>query len=328
MEADKLNLRPAQGQSVAAPNKSLLTRLVLLSYSRLDFQTDVGRASPSSLPANDRATCDGIFVMQPPGFVDIHCHLLPGMDDGASSWTESLEMAAMACADGVRMIVATTHQLGNFAHNRGDQIRRRAAELQQQLNENRIALQVLPGADVRIEAQMVEQIRRGEVLTLGDHGRHVLLELPHELYFPLEPVLQQLESAGLVGVLSHPERNQGLLREPQLIEPLIQRGCLMQVTAGSLLGGFGDASLGMAEWMVEKGLSHFLSSDGHGVKSRRPLLGRAYHRACELAGEELADAMCRENPAAVALGRDVPQMPRPRSRSSFLQSWIPWRRAA
>ncbi|HUG68491.1 MAG TPA: CpsB/CapC family capsule biosynthesis tyrosine phosphatase [Pirellulaceae bacterium] len=259
-------------------------------------------------------------------FVDIHCHLVPGIDDGAKSWQESLAMARMAVADGIETIVVTPHQLGGYAHNSGEMIRQRTAELQRELDAHDILLRVLPGADVRIDNGMIEGLKNGSVLTLGDHGRHVLLELPHEMYFPLEPVLDDLTRAGMVGILSHPERNQGLLKQPALIESLVDYGCLMQVTAGSLTGTFGPNSQDMAEWMLGEGLVHFISTDAHGPRARRPLLGRAFQRAAEMAGEETAIALCCGNPAAVASGHDVEAIPR-KTQRNVLASWFSWRKA-
>ena len=238
-------------------------------------------------------------------FADIHCHLLPGIDDGATDLQTSLAMAQMAVEDGMHTIVVTPHQLGNFAHNEGDAIRRQTLLLQRVLRERGIPLEILPGADVRIEDGMIELIRRGEVLTLGDHGLHVLLELPHELYFPLEGLLTALEREGITGILSHPERNLGILRDPGLLEPLVEQGCLMQVTAGSLMGSFGSRSQELAEWMVEHGLVHFLATDAHGVKSRRPLMRRAYDRVAELVGEAVAADLATINPELVACGKPV-----------------------
>ena len=169
-------------------------------------------------------------------FADIHCHLLPSIDDGASDLETSLAMAEMAVADGIHTIVVTPHQLGSFGHNTSDQIRGLTQELQHILDSEGIPLEILPGADVRIEEGMIEKLVSGEVLTLGDHRRHVLLELPHEMYFPLDNLLTELDRKGIIGILSHPERNAGLLRDPHLLLPLVDRGCLMQVTAGSLMG--------------------------------------------------------------------------------------------
>jgi protein-tyrosine phosphatase len=125
------------------------------------------------------------------------------------------------------------------------------------------------------------------------------------LYFPIEEILDSLQRIGMAGILSHPERNQGLLKQPRLIEPLVERGCLMQVTCGSLMGTFGVACQQMAEWMLEQGLTHFLATDAHGPNARRPLMKHAFRRAQEIVGEEIALDLCCVNPAAVAEGRDV-----------------------
>jgi protein-tyrosine phosphatase len=239
-------------------------------------------------------------------FVDIHCHLLPGIDDGAKSWDDALAMARLAVDDGTTTIIATPHQLGNFGHNRGGEICHLVDELQRRLDDACVPLRVLPGADVRIEPEMVERIPSGEVLTLGDHRCHVLLELPHELYFPVEPVLAELRRRKLVGILSHPERNEGILRQPDVLAPLVDAGCLMQITAGSLCGSFGSICQEFAEWMLQERLVHFVATDAHGTRSRRPLMRRAFERTCELTDEEIAIDLCSRNPGRVADGAAVP----------------------
>ena len=254
-------------------------------------------------------------------FVDIHCHLVSGIDDGAKSPEESLAMARLAVREGISQIVATPHQLGNYSCNTGAEIRRRVAELQAWFDAEAIPLKVLPGADVRIEPGLARMLKSGEVLTLGDHGKHVLLELPHELYIPLEPLLAQLKTVGIVGILSHPERNQGIIARPSVIEGLVDQGCLMQVTTGSLLGTFGPLCQKVAEQLLSKGLVHFLATDAHGSRNRRPLMRQAYQRAVELASEEVAQKVCSTFPAAVAAGKVVPagRLEAPKSRA-----WLPW----
>ncbi len=260
-------------------------------------------------------------------FVDIHCHLLPGIDDGAKSWEESLTMAQMAVADGFETIICTPHQLGNFRRNSGDLIRQHTEQMASFLADHNVPLRVMPGGDVRIEDDMFDLLQTGEVMTLGDQGRHVLLELPHELYFPLEGVLEKLDSMGMVGILSHPERNQGLLKNPELLVPLVEQGCLMQITAGSLMGTFSAASQQLAESMLRQRLVHFVSTDAHGPKSRRPLLGRAYHRVAEIDCEEVAELLCCENPAAVACGNNA-ELLEPQFENRGILDWFGWRKAA
>jgi protein-tyrosine phosphatase len=260
-------------------------------------------------------------------FVDIHCHLIPGIDDGAKSWNQSFTMAQMAVADGIGTIIATPHQLGAFAHNRGDAIRAKVQQLQAMLKQRQIPLTVLPGADVRIDSEMITKLRAGDVLTLADRRRHVLLELPHELYFSIDSLLTQLHSAGFVAVLSHPERNQGILKSPGVLEPLAAQGCLMQVTAGSLTGSFGPDSQQLSQWMLDRGLVHAIATDGHGPNARRPLMRRAYMRVAQLAGDDIARELCCHNPARIAAGQEVVSI-RPLTRNRRLASWLPWRKTA
>jgi protein-tyrosine phosphatase len=265
-------------------------------------------------------------VSDSPPFVDIHCHLAPAIDDGAKSWEDTFAMARIAVEEGIGTIVCTPHQCGNFSHNHGDAIRSLVAEVQTKLDENQIPLCVLPGADVRIEPGLVAMLRRGDVLTLADLHRHVLLELPHEMYVPLDKLLDELRASKMVGILSHPERNEGILARPSLIETLVEAGCLMQVTAGSLIGAFGPLVQKSAEAFVQQGCAHFISTDAHGPKSRRPLMRQAFQRCVQLVGEPAATLMCSTNPTAVVAGKDVPRgrlsvSARPKSASS-LGGWF------
>jgi len=239
-------------------------------------------------------------------FTDIHCHLLPAIDDGASSLDESLAMARMAVDDGIGTVTVTPHQLGAFRNNTGSLIRQRTEQMQRDLDHERIPLRILPGADVRIDETMMKGLLSGEVVTLGDQGKHVLLELPHELYFSLEPVLKELERLRIVGILSHPERNEGILRNPRIVSRLVEVGCLMQVTAGSITGTFGPLCQQVSESMLTQGLVHFVATDAHGSRRRRPRMRSAFDRVTVLAGSDAAQKICCDFPAAVARGDDVP----------------------
>lgn len=240
-----------------------------------------------------------------PAFVDIHCHLLPAIDDGPRDWDEALAMAQLAASQGTRTIVATPHQLGAFAHNRGERIRALAAELQQRIEAAGIPLRVLPGGEVRVESELIDRLAVDDALTLGDLGRHVLLELPHDVYLPIEPLVAELACRGIVAVLAHPERNQGLLHHPELVAQLVDAGCLLQLTAGSLCGSFGSDCQDLAEELLGDGLVHVVASDGHGSRSRRPLLDRAYDRIASLTTEQTAVELCCRNPARIAAGESV-----------------------
>lgn len=238
-------------------------------------------------------------------FVDIHCHVVPGIDDGSADLAESIAMAKMAGCDGTRRLIATPHQLGSNNHVTVEAIRSGVVRLQRVLETEGVAVSILPGADVRIEPELPKLLKQGKVLTLADRGRHVLLELPHDTYIPLEPLLAALGRQGLVGILSHPERNRGIIRTPDVMADVVAAGGLLQITAGSLLGSFGSGPQKIAEYAVENRLIHFIASDAHDTK-KRPFGMRAAHDAIvQLADERLATLVCCENPARVFAGDGV-----------------------
>ena len=151
----------------------------------------------------------------------------------------------------------------------------------------------------------------------------MLLELPHDVYVPLQRLLAELAAAGLVGILSHPERNLGILNRPSIPRRLVEQGCLLQVTAGSLTGAFGSEVQKFTESLVEQGLVHFVSTDAHGTKNRPPLLRPAFERVAELAGKDAARDLCCRHPGAVATGGMVPAGRRKSSKSAWT-GWFRW----
>ncbi|MEO1990521.1 MAG: CpsB/CapC family capsule biosynthesis tyrosine phosphatase [Pirellulales bacterium] len=238
-------------------------------------------------------------------FPDIHCHVLPGIDDGSANLAESLTMAKMALRDGTQSLIATPHQLGTNSHVSAEAIRQGVSSFQDALNKEEIAVTVRPGADVRIEPELPKLLKQGKVLTLSDQGKHVLLELPHESYFPLKPILYALKKQGLVGILSHPERNRGIIKCPDVIDDVIEAGGLLQITAGSLTGAFGRSPQKIAEYCVQHRLIHFIASDAHDTKNRPFGMTKAYELTIDLADEYLANLVCCENPKRVFHGDDV-----------------------
>ena len=180
-------------------------------------------------------------------------------------------------------------------------------------------------------------LKQGKVLTLADRGKHVLLELPHETYFPIDSLLKALRKQGLVGILSHPERNRGIIKNPDVMWDVVEAGGLLQVTAASLTGAFGSSCQEIAELAVDEGLIHFIASDAHDTKHRPFGMRDAYDTICDMAGEKLADLVCCENPARVFEGDDVKgglvgknsrrstqkrSKNKPKQRKGFVSSWF------
>jgi protein-tyrosine phosphatase len=247
--------------------------------------------------------------------------MLPGLDDGAATLDEAIAMAQIAIDDGVQTIVATPHQLSSHGQNSTTAILTASGQFQKILNQRNMPLRILPGADVRIEPELVQKIRDGEVVTLANRRRHVLLELPHDVFIPMNRLLEELKNLGITAILSHPERNRGILKQPDSLRTLVDNGCLLQVTAGSLMGIFGQDTQHFCKWMLAQGLVHFVSTDAHDTKRRIPAMQPAFERIVGLVGQKMAVMLCCINPAAVAAGQIVASKS-PQSHASLWKKWF------
>ena len=231
--------------------------------------------------------------------------MVPGIDDGSANLAESITMVQMALEDGTTSLIATPHQLGKNSHVTAEIIKDTVESLQAAVDAEDISVVVRPGADIRIGPELPKLFKQGKVLTLADRGKHVLLELPHDTYYPIDQLLKSLRKQGLVGILSHPERNRGIIKNPDVMWDVVEAGGLLQITAASLTGAFGSSCQEIAELAVDEGLIHFIASDAHDTKHRPFGMRDAYDTICDMAGEELADLVCCENPARVFEGDDV-----------------------
>jgi protein-tyrosine phosphatase len=264
-------------------------------------------------------------VPQPEPFVDIHCHLLPAVDDGATSWAETLAMARLAVSEGFSTIVATPHQLTNFVHVPVETIRERAAEVTRFLADQNVPLTVRPGAEVHLGPNTLSCFRADYLLSLGEHGRHMLIELPFESHFAIDDLLADLRARKIVPIMAHPERNRAMLAEPRHVADFVAQGVLMQLTSGSLTGSFGPDVQAFAEQLLADGLVHFVSTDAHGPRVRPPLMRAAFERVCDLAGKRTAIDLCCRHGETVASGGQVTAN---QSRRRKSLGWWPRRAAA
>jgi len=208
--------------------------------------------------------------------IDIHNHILPGLDDGAASIEEALQMAAISEADGVSTVVATPHVIAGLYDNTRQQIQKAVGFFNSILSEKGSLLQVLPGAEYRLEPDLPQRLCEGQLMTLNDTGRYLLIELPL-VFVPdyTEELLYEIQLQGVIPILAHPERNPELGRNPGLLLSLVQRGVLAQVTAGSLLGNFGRTAKRAAYKMFETGQAQVVASDAHSARRRSPALTAA-----------------------------------------------------
>ncbi|OPZ72745.1 MAG: Tyrosine-protein phosphatase YwqE [Firmicutes bacterium ADurb.Bin456] len=247
--------------------------------------------------------------------IDIHTHILPGLDDGPDSLEEALEMARRAVAGGARIMVATPHVVAGLYPNSREAVLAALGEFRRVLEENSIPLTVLPGAECRLEPDLDERLARGELLTINDGGRYLLVELPPMLVPEYTAqVCYQLRLRGVTPIIAHPERNAGLVREPGLLYDLISRGALSQITAGSLTGHLGSAAAAAAKKFLGLGYVQFIASDAHSCTGRGPLLAEAAGAAARLLGAEQGQSLVSGNPLRAIQGGWIEANPREASR--------------
>ncbi len=241
-----------------------------------------------------------------PQYVDIHCHCLAGVDDGPETSAESLNLCRALADDGIGVVVATPHQLGRFSgSNEASRIREAVSVLNEQLSRNEINLTVVPGGDVRVDERICRLIESDEILTLADGGRYVLLELPHEIFIDIEPLLVDLASMGIQGIVSHPERHWILSQQPDKMLKWIAGGAHLQVTAASLVGEFGSTVQRAAWHFLVSGWVSFVATDAHDTYGRRPLMSAAFEQIKTRLGEAVAREVCIKNPLIVSESRET-----------------------
>jgi protein-tyrosine phosphatase len=238
--------------------------------------------------------------------VDVHCHCLPGLDDGPATLADAVALCEVLVADGFTHVVATPHQLGRYdGRNEPDQVRAAAMELRSALAERAIPLHVDIGADVRIDERLVPMFRKGQVLSVADNRRYLLLELPHEVFLDPRRVISDLRREGVTTILTHPERHPHLQRHPEAMLPWIEMGTVVQLTAGSVIGDFGATAQRVAWQMLQRGWVSIIATDAHDTVRRPPRMTAAADAIGKQFSHAVARRLCVENPARVLKGEPI-----------------------
>lgn len=220
--------------------------------------------------------------------IDLHCHILPGIDDGAKDLETSLKMARIAVADGIRAIVCTPHILPGVYPNTGPEIRAAVERLEAEIAAAQIALRLTYGADVHIAPGLAGKLHGGEALSIHG-GRYFLFEPPHHMPPPrIDDEVFSLLSAGFVPIITHPERLTWIEKQYPLIKQMVKSGALLQITAGSLTGQFGTRPKYWAERILDEGLCHLLATDAHDPERRPPRLAEARDIVAKKFGDQEA----------------------------------------
>ncbi len=240
--------------------------------------------------------------------IDLHCHLLPGIDDGARDLDQALRLARMAVAGGITHCVATPHIHPGRYTNSLSSISKVFTELKDELERAGIPLQLGMAAEIRLSEEILAMVARQQVPFLGswEGDRVLLLELPHSHIPPgVEQLIRWLQKQKIRPMIAHPERNKDVLRDFNKVLPLARLGCLFQVTAGAVAGDFGEGSEKRARELLERDLVTILATDAHHEVRRPPVMEKGRRAAEAVVGESKSWELVRQNPGRIAASHFV-----------------------
>lgn len=238
--------------------------------------------------------------------IDLHCHILPGLDDGAATVEESCRMARLAVGSGVTDIAATPHCMpGRFENFAGPALERALGELRRRLAEEGIPLRLHAGMEVFATPELPRQLEEGQLLTLGG-SRYLLIEFAFgETEWFVQRTLRAVEAGTLVPVIAHPERYYFVQDNPAILSAWAEEGRVIQLNKGSFFGMFGRRAARAAHWCLDRGCVHLIGSDAHSPYRRTTRLEDIYDYAADFTAPEIADLLLRDNPAAILADRPI-----------------------
>jgi len=238
--------------------------------------------------------------------IDLHVHILPGLDDGPESWDKALEMCRVAREDGIQTICATSHIMPGIYDNDRSKILGSVNSLRDRLGEEGLNIKIVPGAEVYISEGLMEGIESERLLTINDMSRYLLLEFSLQSVPPqARDIILKLKLKGITPILAHPERNQNVIKDPDLVYDLVIGGALVQANAGSLLGKFGRDVMETARKLLRRNLVHVIASDAHSPHGRPPVLSEGLRVAARWIGSEEAIKLVTENPRRIIDGETI-----------------------
>lgn len=238
--------------------------------------------------------------------IDLHCHLLPGVDDGSASMAISLQLAKEAVENGVTYALLTPHHMnGTYTNHKADVLAQTEA-FQQQLDEHQIGLTVFPGQEVRINGDLLDAFDQDDILFADGDNQYLMLEFPDDNVptYTTEMIFQ-LQQRGIIPVIVHPERNTRIMKHPDILYELLEKGCLSQITASSYVGTFGEKVETFSRQLIEAGQGYIFASDAHHLPGRKYEMRQAFEKLTSEFGDELAQRY-EDNAKAIVNGEVMP----------------------
>ena len=238
--------------------------------------------------------------------IDIHAHILAGIDDGPRSWGDALKLAKLAVQSGINTVVATPHYQFRNTLNTRERVGVQVEQFRKMLAEQGIPLKVASGSEIMLGPGVFEHLKSQQFATINNTGKYVLLQLPVE-YLPVnvEEVILELRGREQVPVIAHPEWNWQVIREPNSIIKLIDAGALIQINASSLTGRSGYRAMRTAEILLLHNMAHLLASDMHCFETRAPDMARARRKAEKLIGIHSVKRLVEANPQKILNGEEI-----------------------
>jgi protein-tyrosine phosphatase len=235
--------------------------------------------------------------------IDLHCHFLPGVDDGAQTLGEALELARAAVADGITTAVMTPHvHIGRYKNTRSS-IAKEVIRFRRKLAAEKIPLRIVAGGEVHMSPEVMELEEAGELPCIGvvDGYRVVLVEFPHG-HIPLgsDRLVQWMFGRNIRPMIAHPERNKAVMHDPEKIYPFVAMGCMLQLTAGAVVGQFGSLVQKCSLALLEREWVTVLATDAHNLNHRPPNMSLTKSFLEKWGGASIADNLTRVIPAAIA----------------------------
>ncbi|MDO4636143.1 MAG: hypothetical protein Q4B13_01180 [Lautropia sp.] len=250
--------------------------------------------------------------------IDLHCHLLPGVDDGSRTMEDALALASAAVANGIHTAVLTPHVYPGVFDNRRSSLLPAFAAYRQALAQADIALDVRLGGEVHLLPDVFDLLAQDELPMIGglDGRRMMLLEFPDgAIPHGSDVACRMFADQGVRWLIAHPERNKAVMRNPDCIKPFVDMGCLLQLTAASVIGAFGRAAGQTAHTLLSRGLAHVVASDAHNLGHRPPRMNEARQYLSQHFGMGIAYRLTEENPARI-LAERTPEPGEPSAEST------------
>lgn len=237
--------------------------------------------------------------------IDLHCHILPAVDDGSKTIDNSLKMAIQAQKEGIKKILLTPHHMDGEYVNHKNQTMLHVKNFQNDLWDNNIDIEVRAGQEVHINGDLIKSIENDDILYADKCGKYLMLELPHDsIPEYTENIIFELKVKGITPVIVHPERNHGFQNNPDKLYDLVSQGCLTQITATSYVGGFGKHVQKFTEQIIDAGLGFTFSSDAHNMSGRKFRMQEAYELLTKKKGRKLSNYY-KENAEKIWNGHSI-----------------------